>query len=181
MNVERAAWKERLGLTRGTTVHLCDADLNQLSHCKSDEARRILVSVLCGKKPTTRHMSMHFRRIRKKIATRHIPPQFRRAIRKKIATPQQLNQIALNWHRYGADTLAPLLGVSRTVVHRWACEAGLPRKTGARRGVPILRVRGMEKRPVATVSVERMMELVEGMCIGETYSLEARSQIVAQG
>jgi hypothetical protein len=44
-NLIVAAWAERFGLTEKMRSSLCDEDFQQLSLCRSDEARRLILGV----------------------------------------------------------------------------------------------------------------------------------------
>jgi len=41
----RAAWKERMGLTEKQAAMLSEETMRKLSHCRSDEARRLILGV----------------------------------------------------------------------------------------------------------------------------------------
>ena len=44
-DLERIAWSERYNLTAKQTQMLRHADLDQLCHCRSEEARRIILGI----------------------------------------------------------------------------------------------------------------------------------------
>ncbi len=45
-DLERGAWREYLGATRSSAKRWPDLFLNQLCHCRTDEARRLLVRAM---------------------------------------------------------------------------------------------------------------------------------------
>lgn len=142
MNLERMAWAERMGLTERAGRSLRNADLYQLSHCKSDEARRLLLKPYFPF-PRRYWPHPHLRNVG------HGPRQI---------TAAERNLLLANAGRISISALAGLMGIDSRIVHRWARELGLntvlPPKRKYRR-----RARPLQKKPPAGENTYRLMEL----------------------